>query len=404
MPQDQETKSSANTIQQSGVLPISQAADDLDCSITKLVQCGAINEIEIQVLFTGLLETGEMIKQDNGSWIADSDGINDFKNELFSLFRSDLMELLVKNQFQESGKQLIPVSNLCAKERGKYVKVVCITNHGKKSKKGKGPSLLIGYEDLYIPVREIEKFRKGEKDTQGDQNSFRLKDDRWYVKFKGEEADLVNLQGVKYLVHLLEFPQQFFDVKTLYGLINGTPATSNMEDYDESSNMEDYDESSNMEDYDESSNMEDYDESRSTTNDNIVDVSSYNDKETIKNAVSQTWNELKTANIEDIPEMEDRYVKVKEICENEYKIAVKETTNSLKFIESTYSGIQISQGTENARTNIQKRIKRALKEIEKKLPALAQHLEKPTLSTGCKCIYNPLPNDSPMWQIYRDQD
>ena len=44
--------------------------------------------MEIQILFAGLLETGEKIEQDDGTWLNDTEGINPVQKQFFSLFPS----------------------------------------------------------------------------------------------------------------------------------------------------------------------------------------------------------------------------------------------------------------------------------------------------------------------------
>ena len=79
---------------------------------------------------------------------------------------------------------------------------------------------------------------------------------------------------------------------------------------------------------------------------------------------------------------------------NEYSIKIYASKKGLKF----YPKARINKDAEKARVNVAQNISKAIKHIDKKLPALGRHLRK-QLDRGAKCIYRADPDDPTTWDI-----
>ena len=80
---------------------------------------------------------------------------------------------------------------------------------------------------------------------------------------------------------------------------------------------------------------------------------------------------------------------------NEYGLAVYESPKGLKF----YLKSRLTPDAEKARQNVTQHITRAIKDIENKIPSLADHFKK-HIEKGRKCLYRSDP-DNPIdirWQ------
>ena len=79
---------------------------------------------------------------------------------------------------------------------------------------------------------------------------------------------------------------------------------------------------------------------------------------------------------------------------NEYGIKTHASTKGISFVQMHRPGPEV----EKARKNVTNHIKNAIKDIEKEIPQLAQHLRK-HVETGKDCMYRPDDSNMIDWHI-----
>jgi hypothetical protein len=231
--------------------------------------------------------------------------------------------------------------------------------------------LPLGHESFIEGIGQDKK-AIGEGAFQGKtpNQSFELKGDFWEVKFDKRSATFRNLDRIRYLVHLFENPNKYFDPMELTALVKGNSFEPN------------------------------------------TDLSKMGAEQLEKEGLSLIELGIPGIADEDKKKFEDIAMKLWDNKDNSDK-AKSEWEKTKRFLSSTY-GIVCIEGShglsfrrynrgpqmgENARTNVRKHIKNATENIKKQLPALADHIER-TVKTG-KTICYSIDISTSHWTIIR---
>ena len=218
-----------------------------------------------------------------------------------------------------------------------------------------------------IKLPDIHKVQKIEEGK----NSFRLSGDFWEVRYKGQSVLLKNLERIRYIVHLVEKPNKEFSARFLVSLVKkNRPWTT--EKYDKL--------------IDEQLRGEGFGHG--------ADLSTELPKEefeNLKKIAYRLWN--KTSIAPDDENAKADWARCKGYMQ-EYGVLVKERHDDLIFTSKS----RLNEDAEKARSNVQKRVAAAIKDIRKKLPPLADHLQD-KISTGKVCVYKIDSDNQLNWDI-----
>ena len=338
--------------------------------------------------FTGTLETGEMRKEDDGTYFREPDDILKVRQQYFPLLHTDLFKLFDENAPEDSTNKLIEVSHFKPEQPGHYVNIL-IPNPASGQ-----PHFFIGYRHLYISDSELERFTqirqepssKESKDKESatldkaNQNFFRLKGDMWHVRFNKKETYVKDFKRIRYLVQLLQFPHKPFHVLELMSLIDGKQPDVDALKGD--------------------INDQQPESQGFSFSDHSIDGLTHDDKKKLEEILIDAWDGSQRADNDHKPEMDRRYNEAKRHVKKAHGISVKDTPEG-PIIYFSKKSPHKTKASENARTNVQKQLKAAIKELAKDLPDLVLHL-KPSIITGSQCVYDPTPADSPELRIYSD--
>jgi hypothetical protein len=95
-----------------------------------------------------------------------------------------------------------------------------------------------------------------------------------------------------------------------------------------------------------------------------------------------------------IAEYEEKWETFLKYITNNFGIFITRTEKGLSF----YKKSRLSEDAEKARSNVSKQIRKALDDMKRKIPSLADHLDK-SIKRGAKCCYQPI--EKIEWNIRR---
>ena len=187
--------------------------------------------------------------------------------------------------------------------------------------------------------------------------SFYLSGDFAWIGEQGKEISFKIVKGLKYIHFLLQYHQDSYRPTTVYNL-GKTLEVGNMVTNNAQPNIE--------------KKLYDFSQDRKQ-------------RIAVKNLINKLEIEIDNPSINPL-----------EKCEKEDRIA--KLKNALKEIPIRNPGSE----EENARTAVQRNIKRALGKIHKKLPCLKRYLNESTIKTGVWCSYAPIPSDPVEWKLFQE--
>jgi hypothetical protein len=208
------------------------------------------------------------------------------------------------------------------------------------------------------------------------ENYFLLHGDYWEIGYKGKETKLRDLERLRYIIHLLDNADKEIYVHDLVKLVKGSSPEVN-KDYAKIDNE-----------------RLEFEEGLSLKDIYIQDITE-EERDRLEDRAHHIWNSYQSG-IGSSKENEYRknWEAVKRHFRNEYGIRIYASEKGLQFSQKA----RLSKDTEKARVNVAQNIMKAIKDIEKKLPALGRHLRK-QLDKGAKCIYHVDPDDPITWDI-----
>jgi hypothetical protein len=233
------------------------------------------------------------------------------------------------------------------------------------------------YQDLFEPY--IEKPLETEDELHACISNpyvFSLKGDYWKINFRGKEIILKNLERIRYVVHLLENPNQEFYCRDLTALVKGLNPETNQ--------------------YYGKMGEEQLEKDNLSLTDLQIEMLSPEEKENLENMAYDIWEKTKNASLgkHQKDAAINEWERVKSHLLNEYGIMVFSSDKGLSFKIK----LRLKKNSEKARSNVTKHIKNAIKSIGKAIPSLSTYL-KNTLRTGATCCYRPDPNNPIEWTI-----
>lgn len=240
----------------------------------------------------------------------------------------------------------------------------------------------------YQAIKLIEDFNPStiellEPRLKQEKNIFYLLGDSWFIRFQDGSkhqdrwALLQDKKRIRYIVHLLENPNNPLTSERLIELVEGIDSDVERKSWDDLIAAEDF----------------------------IAKDLPYNDaykralrlirsgrakRDMIEKFILETYENAQKTRDENYSDYVDKWVDL----QRSIKDIVKFDPESGRFFWKKDK----DKNRENARTLVKKHIVEAQKEIEKKLPHLYRHLYK-NIKTGVVCTYNP--ETAPEWFIRR---
>jgi hypothetical protein len=197
---------------------------------------------------------------------------------------------------------------------------------------------------------------------------FSREGDYWKVKYDGRETLLRDLKRIRYIAHMLNKPNTDFYCRELYSIVNGhiPDADSNY------SKMLD----------------KDLKEKEGLRLINLeIEGLDNDEKNKIEDITYDLWSKMNDSSISTNQknELEKQWDNLKRHFSNDYGIYIKSSKKGPKF---KYRA-RLNKDAEKARINVTLQIRKAIEDIEEKIPKLAKHLRRyiqtgatsPTLST-----------------------
>jgi hypothetical protein len=206
---------------------------------------------------------------------------------------------------------------------------------------------------------------------------FSFRGDYWQINFNGEETLVRDLERVRYIIHLLEYPNKDFYCHELTKLVKKIE----LEPHQYYSAMGE-DELAN-----EGLNLVDL----------PIEHLEKDEKRRLELIACILWEQYKNSSYgsnQDMLKAKKQWEVGKRYLLNEYGIVVSSSNNGPIF--RVYA--RLRNEVERARSNVTKQIKSAIKSIGVQIPSLADHL-KNAISTGAKCCYRPDPINPIEWTI-----
>lgn len=202
------------------------------------------------------------------------------------------------------------------------------------------------------------------------ERAFILKSDNWYVKYDGNDNTIKALPRIRYIVRLLEKPNNKIPHRELYSLI-GNQCDDINEDYSKMSKEE-----LNAEGLSENLTM--------------IDRLDNEELEKLEEVIYEQHIKLNLNK----PNSKEEWEKTKKSLLNEYGVKMFYTHSGPYF--KTMS--RLTEDFKKARSNVTNNILNAMKDIEKKMPALHAHL-KQHIKTDGTCRYEIQEDELIPWDI-----
>jgi hypothetical protein len=210
-------------------------------------------------------------------------------------------------------------------------------------------------------------------------NFITLKGGYWAIKYRGKPILVQNLDRIRYIIHMLEYPNREFYVHELIGLVKGHNPIVN-QDY---SKMD-------------AAQLEK--EGLSLTELQLEHLSP-EDARCLEGVAHNLWVEL----IEAEKLGREKHVKAKDKWDimikhllQEYGVSINSSAKGPKFRYRP----KWKNDIEKARSLVKKHVSNAIKGLRSQSPALAGYLDK-HIHTGVKCVYRPDSDDLVKWVIHR---
>jgi hypothetical protein len=200
-------------------------------------------------------------------------------------------------------------------------------------------------------------------------NSFTLKGDYWDIRYRGEETRIRNLERICYIVHLLDNPGVEFSSHSLTSLVKGNIPLPDQELSKKQLKREGL-----------------------TQDEVLTDGFTVEDYENFKKSARRLWEYSIIS--PDNEKAQTDWESCKNIAQNEYGIVINDSGKSLKFFKKE----KLIKDFDKPRSNVTKQISAAIKDLENKLPSLAEHLKK-HIPKGAKRIYHIDQNNLINWNI-----
>jgi hypothetical protein len=212
----------------------------------------------------------------------------------------------------------------------------------------------------------------------------------WVIKYKGKPTTLPDFEKIRYIVYLLERPRVPINVVDLLRAVKKINISEEIKK--QSDTMK-----SAMSEWENLSEVKLNEKGVSLT-DLAIDGLTYKEKEKFEDEGHKIHERLIDAKKKNNQQKIDRAQKelegYKNHLFNEYDIKTHVSTKGIGFSKSHRPGPDI----EKARKNVTNQINNAIKDIEKEIPPLAQHLSK-HIETGKDCIYRPDDTNVIDWHI-----
>jgi hypothetical protein len=209
-------------------------------------------------------------------------------------------------------------------------------------------------------------------------NSFTLKGDYWAIKYRGELSLLINRERIRYIIHMLEYPNREFYVHELIDLVKGHDPIVNQE-------------------YSKMDPEQLENEGLSLTEFQIEHLSP-EEKSRLEDVAHNQWGALikaKKLGGEKLEITQNEWDKMARHLLREYGVSVYPSNKGPKF---NYKP-RWKNNIEKARILVKTHIGKAIKDLRPKIPSLAEHLYR-HIHTGGTCVYRPDPNDPIEWVIH----
>ncbi len=211
---------------------------------------------------------------------------------------------------------------------------------------------------------------KPDADPSALTNLFALSGEFWKVCYKGKTAHFRDLDAIRYVAYLLQYPGKDFSLNELSNLVKG-----NCQEPD--GHYSKY-------------SAEQLEAEGLSLENSLADMLSPDEAARMEDAAEKIWGALQAAKKSNdqncLEKAEEDWRKTVLFFDNNYSLTIRPEGGGLKF----YQHHRLSKENENLRKNISKQIKNATKTIKKNMPDLSEHLNN-YISKGQKVSYRPTP-------------
>jgi len=222
------------------------------------------------------------------------------------------------------------------------------------------------------PPKQSEPIKEKEPLKETVQNAFCRNGDIWEINFEGKKTKFKDLERIRYIPHIIGNPNKQFNPLELKALVKKIKPEIG-EEQEEYSKL----------------NKEELEKEGLSFVDLDIEGLTKEDKIKLENIVYDIWDKLQKAKN---PQNEKEWKALAYTIFNEYGTKIISTKTGPRFKHLP----RLKNEAENARVTVRHQIVKAIKEIKKELPELAEHL-KEYISTGKIISYNnPEPNT---WKI-----
>jgi len=217
-------------------------------------------------------------------------------------------------------------------------------------------------------------------------NSFICKGDFWSIQYEGNKINVQDLECVRYIVHLVEKPNQPFYSNHLKILVKGRQHFLDVhEDTD--------DQALGCAGF----SIDGQDGESFTLSDMPIEKLEEHDKHKLEQIVMDLHEKMiskkKNGTEDELRKATEDFEKVKMHLSNEYGLEVRVTSKGPRFIPHT----RLTNDAEKIRVAVRKQIVAGIKRIRQSNKSLAAHL-KMSIITGAECMYRPDPSH-PDWRV-----
>jgi hypothetical protein len=223
------------------------------------------------------------------------------------------------------------------------------------------------------PAKNIDDF------PENHNNFITLKGSYWTIKYRGKPILVQNLERIRYIILMLEYPNREFYVHELIGLVKGHNPIVNQ-------------------DYSKMGADQLEKDGLSLTELQIENLSP-EDARCLEDVAHNLWVELIEAEKlggEKHVKAQDKWdIMIKHLLQ-EYGVSINSSAKGPKFRYRP----KWKNDIEKARLLVKKHISNAIKGLRSQSPALAGYLNK-HIHTGVKCVYRPDPDNLVKWVIHR---
>ena len=228
----------------------------------------------------------------------------------------------------------------------------------------------------------LDETAKTSQELMESQNAFFDLGESWLIKYRGgKPKSIQNRKRLHYVIHLLDNPNSDFSAISLYSAVMG---------HDENKIID--------ENYSQISGEKLSDEEGLNLTDFTIEGLSEDEEKGIKTQIERIYNDLEFAkkknNENKIKKAKLILNQMKDYLFNNYGLIIANRNGKILIKQKTRQNPEF----EKARVNVKKSISKAIQDIKKEIPTLADHLNR-CIKTGKYCAYEPELGNPPHWLI-----